>query len=236
VTTFCRLDELGLVVVGQHLQPDRAVLACRVADDARPAASGHNYTLIREEPRKPQQTASLGRENFLYVFKPAPQPGRGDRRGRTGKRPPRLCQPSAQSEESCRLRSAAGRTTGPPANTPGKDSGMEAVRRSSPLAASILAAVAGVNPAYGAPIPPPVQSSSSAAGAIVGHERDRGFRVDPDHDRQGLARIAGMVASRRPNASSGKMAGRASHDDSQAVLAQVSRAQCRIFQEFLTLR
>ena len=34
VTTFCRLDELGLVVVGQHLQPNRAVLACRVADDA----------------------------------------------------------------------------------------------------------------------------------------------------------------------------------------------------------
>lgn len=33
VTTFCRLDELGLVVVGQHLDPERAVLACRVADD-----------------------------------------------------------------------------------------------------------------------------------------------------------------------------------------------------------
>ena len=32
LTTFCRLDELGLVVVGQHLEPDRAVLACRVAD------------------------------------------------------------------------------------------------------------------------------------------------------------------------------------------------------------
>jgi transposase len=32
LTTFCRLDELGLVVVGQHLQPDRAVLACRVAE------------------------------------------------------------------------------------------------------------------------------------------------------------------------------------------------------------
>lgn len=31
LTTFCRLDELGLVVVGQHLQPDRAVLACRIA-------------------------------------------------------------------------------------------------------------------------------------------------------------------------------------------------------------
>jgi transposase len=27
---FCRLDELGLRVVGQHLKPDRAVLACRV--------------------------------------------------------------------------------------------------------------------------------------------------------------------------------------------------------------
>ena len=33
VTTFCRLDELGLVVVGQKLEPDRAVLACRVEED-----------------------------------------------------------------------------------------------------------------------------------------------------------------------------------------------------------
>jgi transposase len=30
VTTFCRLDELGLAVTGQRLEPDRAVLACRV--------------------------------------------------------------------------------------------------------------------------------------------------------------------------------------------------------------
>ena len=30
LTTFCRLDELGLTVVGQRLEPDRAVLACRV--------------------------------------------------------------------------------------------------------------------------------------------------------------------------------------------------------------
>jgi transposase len=30
LTTFCRLDELGLQVVGQRLEPDRAVLACRV--------------------------------------------------------------------------------------------------------------------------------------------------------------------------------------------------------------
>jgi len=32
VTTFCRLDQLGLVVVGQRLEPDRAVLACRVLE------------------------------------------------------------------------------------------------------------------------------------------------------------------------------------------------------------
>jgi len=35
LTTFCRLEELGLVVVGQHLEPKRAVLACRVAEDDR---------------------------------------------------------------------------------------------------------------------------------------------------------------------------------------------------------
>ena len=32
LTTFCRLDELGLQVLGQHLRPDRAVLACRVIE------------------------------------------------------------------------------------------------------------------------------------------------------------------------------------------------------------
>ena len=30
LTTFTRLDELGLLVVGQRLEPERAVLACRV--------------------------------------------------------------------------------------------------------------------------------------------------------------------------------------------------------------
>ena len=30
VTTFCRLDELGLTVVGQHLEPGKAVLECTV--------------------------------------------------------------------------------------------------------------------------------------------------------------------------------------------------------------
>ena len=32
LTMFCRLDELGLVVTGQRLEPDRAVLACRVVE------------------------------------------------------------------------------------------------------------------------------------------------------------------------------------------------------------
>ena len=32
LTSFCRLDDLGLVVTGQRLAPDRAVLACRVVE------------------------------------------------------------------------------------------------------------------------------------------------------------------------------------------------------------
>jgi hypothetical protein len=32
LTTFCRLDELGLEVTGQRLEPGRAVLACRVLE------------------------------------------------------------------------------------------------------------------------------------------------------------------------------------------------------------
>jgi transposase len=32
LTTFCRLDELGLEVTGQRLEPDRALLACRVVE------------------------------------------------------------------------------------------------------------------------------------------------------------------------------------------------------------
>ena len=35
LTTFCRLDELGLQVVGQRLEPDRAVFACRVVEPDR---------------------------------------------------------------------------------------------------------------------------------------------------------------------------------------------------------
>ena len=35
LTTFARLDDLGLVVVGQRVLPDRCEVACRVVDDDR---------------------------------------------------------------------------------------------------------------------------------------------------------------------------------------------------------
>ena len=35
LTAFCRLDELGLEVVGQRVERDRALLACRVAEPDR---------------------------------------------------------------------------------------------------------------------------------------------------------------------------------------------------------
>ncbi|MCT1605717.1 ISL3 family transposase [Agromyces sp. NPDC056379] len=35
LTTFCRLDELGLLATGQRLEPGRAVLTCRVVEDDR---------------------------------------------------------------------------------------------------------------------------------------------------------------------------------------------------------
>ena len=35
LTKFCRLDELGLEVTGQRVEPDRALLACRIVDEDR---------------------------------------------------------------------------------------------------------------------------------------------------------------------------------------------------------
>lgn len=35
LTSFCRLDELGLEVTGQRIAADRAVLACRVVEPDR---------------------------------------------------------------------------------------------------------------------------------------------------------------------------------------------------------
>ena len=43
LTTFCRLDELGLEVVGQRLEPDRAVLSCRLSSRTAGAAAADAY-------------------------------------------------------------------------------------------------------------------------------------------------------------------------------------------------
>ena len=51
LTTFCRLDELGLEVTGQQLEPDRAVLACR-SSTSRPT-SGAGAVDARAPPATP---------------------------------------------------------------------------------------------------------------------------------------------------------------------------------------
>jgi hypothetical protein len=40
LTTFCRLDEVVRDVTGQRLEPDRAVLACRVVEPKTPISGG----------------------------------------------------------------------------------------------------------------------------------------------------------------------------------------------------
>ena len=55
---FCRLDELGLVAVGQWLAPDRAVIECRVAEPdpwcrgcgSRALSRGTNTRQLAHEP------------------------------------------------------------------------------------------------------------------------------------------------------------------------------------------
>ena len=58
LTTFCRLDELGLEVTGQRLEPGRAVLACRVLEPGqwrrRCGCEGlARDTVIRQLAREP---------------------------------------------------------------------------------------------------------------------------------------------------------------------------------------
>ena len=50
LTTFCRLDELGLEVTGQRLEPDRAVLACRVVELGPSGAGGAAARAARATP------------------------------------------------------------------------------------------------------------------------------------------------------------------------------------------
>ena len=59
LTTFCRLDELGLEVTGQRLEPDRAVLACRVVEPDRVVSAlrlrrrGPRDTVVRRLAHEP---------------------------------------------------------------------------------------------------------------------------------------------------------------------------------------
>jgi hypothetical protein len=55
LTTFCRLDELGLVVVGQRLEPDRAVLACRVWRPMTAPRAGADAAGVQEDSGTPSR-------------------------------------------------------------------------------------------------------------------------------------------------------------------------------------
>ncbi|TDB78287.1 hypothetical protein E1165_01020 [Micromonospora sp. KC723] len=62
MTKFCRLDELGLEVVGQRLESDRAVLACRVVDPGRAAedlACARHLSHLLSGSARDGQTCSL---------------------------------------------------------------------------------------------------------------------------------------------------------------------------------
>jgi len=57
LSKFCRVDELGLEVTGRQLDPERAVLACRVRDPDGGAiavessgGAGHGQRRLAHEP------------------------------------------------------------------------------------------------------------------------------------------------------------------------------------------
>ena len=59
LTTFCRLDGLGLEVTGQYVRPDRAILACRVV-----AADQWCHRCGCQGLRRDTVTRELGHEPF----------------------------------------------------------------------------------------------------------------------------------------------------------------------------
>lgn len=70
LTTFCRLDGLGLQVTGQFLEPDRAVLRCRVADtDSRCSGCGVDGVARDSVHRRPSARTAL-----FAVFHETPSP------------------------------------------------------------------------------------------------------------------------------------------------------------------
>jgi hypothetical protein len=55
LSTFCRLDELGLVVVGQRLEPDRAVLGAGSWRPMTAPKAGADAVGVQEEPGTPSR-------------------------------------------------------------------------------------------------------------------------------------------------------------------------------------
>ncbi len=52
LTTFCRLDELGLEAVGQRLEADRALIECRAAAGLGVSWHTANTAIIAEGKRR----------------------------------------------------------------------------------------------------------------------------------------------------------------------------------------
>lgn len=63
LTTFCRLDELGLVAIGQHVDPERAVIECHVLEPNRWYRSCGNEGVPRDTV-----TRRLAHEPFGHRF------------------------------------------------------------------------------------------------------------------------------------------------------------------------
>ena len=90
---FCRLDELGLQVVGQRLEPGRAVLACRVAETdefARWCRRSRCEAAPRDSVTRRLAHEPLGRHGHPRVLRPARHVERPDRgHQRQARTPPR---------------------------------------------------------------------------------------------------------------------------------------------------
>lgn len=107
--SFCRLDELGLQVVGQRLEPGRVVLACRVVEtdefarwcrrcgcEAAPRDSVSRR--LAHEPLDPE------RNDAQQERRHGPRAGREVRAGgrpAQRRRPPALVTAPSEADETC---------------------------------------------------------------------------------------------------------------------------------------
>lgn len=123
------------------------------------------------------RTCRLCRDDFLYVFKPAPA-GRGDGRPPNRREPTRALVPRWVGSPKCRRQRAPRRWGAIETYDP------------SPLAAMIFTVPAGVNPAA-RPIPVMGTLAIHAAAAELVTGRDRGSGLTPAGTAKDAARTAG---------------------------------------------